>query len=104
MKKLVVEPALSLRGTLEIPGDKSISHRAIMMGSLAHGTTTVEHFLPSDDCLSTIQIFREMGVQIEQKGDRAVIHEKGSTPSNLPRKSSMPEIPEQPPELYWAFW
>lgn len=44
----------SLKGTLRIPGDKSVSHRSIMFGAIAKGTTTVEGFLQSDDCLSTI--------------------------------------------------
>ncbi len=77
MKKLVIQPAKKLSGTLDIPGDKSISHRAVMLGSLAYGTTKVSHFLTSDDCRSTIDIFRAMGVQIEQKGDRLTIKGKG---------------------------
>src|ERR1041384_4675829 len=77
MKKLVVRPAQGLNGTLEIPGDKSISHRAVMLGSLAHGETRVRRFLSSADCLSTIQIFKDMGVQIRQNGDEAVIQGKG---------------------------
>lgn len=54
------------RLTLSVPGDKSISHRAIMFGSLAEGVTEVEGFLPGADCLSTIRCFRQMGVDIEQ--------------------------------------
>ncbi len=77
MKQLVVHQAQSLAGTLSIPGDKSISHRAVMLGSLAYGTTRIDHFLSSSDCLSTIAIFKAMGVQIEQKGDRVIIRGKG---------------------------
>ena len=51
-----------LRGTLTVPGDKSISHRAIMFGALAEGTTTVHGFLKGADCLSTIDCFRRMGI------------------------------------------
>ena len=57
-----------LRGTLTVSGDKSISHRAVMLGSLATGTTEIEGFLPGEDCLSTIRCFRSMGVRIEQRG------------------------------------
>ena len=77
MKKLVVHPAKKLAGTLEVPGDKSISHRSIMLGSLAYGTTLVKHFLTSADCVSTINIFRKMGVVIQQTGDRLKIVGKG---------------------------
>jgi 3-phosphoshikimate 1-carboxyvinyltransferase len=60
-----------------VPGDKSISHRAVMFGALAEGTTTIEGFLPGADCLSTIACFRRMGVEIEQEGDRVTVHGKG---------------------------
>lgn len=49
-----------------VPGDKSISHRAVLLGSIAHGMTTVQNFLAGADCLSTIQCMRQLGVQIEQ--------------------------------------
>ncbi len=77
MKNLVVHPVKRLIGSIEIPGDKSISHRAVMMGSLAYGTTHIRHFLSSADCLSTIGIFRNMGVNIKQAGDRITIQGKG---------------------------
>lgn len=67
----------SLNGTIEVPGDKSISHRAVMFGSLANGRTTVEHFLPGEDCLSTISCFRKMGVEIEQTDEKVSINGKG---------------------------
>ena len=66
-----------LRGELEIPGDKSISHRAIMFGSLAKGTTEVTHFLQGADCLSTISCFQKLGIEIENKPDKILIHGKG---------------------------
>jgi len=77
MKKLIVHPAVKLRGTLEVPGDKSISHRAVMLGSLAYGTTRIRHFLNSADCVSTINIFRNLGVRIYQKGDQVAITGRG---------------------------
>ncbi len=55
----------SIRGSINIPGDKSISHRSIMLGALSCGKTRVSHFLPSADCLSTIDCFRKMGVEIQ---------------------------------------
>lgn len=54
-----------LHGQLLVPGDKSISHRSIMLGAISHGTTTVDHFLFSDDCLHTIGAFRALGVDIQ---------------------------------------
>ena len=57
--------ASPLRGRLNVPGDKSISHRSIMFGALARGTTEISNFLKGADCLSTISCFRAMGVDIE---------------------------------------
>ncbi len=66
-----------LRGKLSIPGDKSISHRAVMFGSLAKGTTHISNFLSGADCLSTIECFRKMGVLIEQDGTNVTVHGNG---------------------------
>ena len=57
-----------LRGEVSIPGDKSISHRSVMFGSLAKGTTRITGFLQGADCLSTISCFQKMGVSIENLG------------------------------------
>lgn len=59
------QPGGCANGRIRVPGDKSISHRSIMLGSLAHGTTEVEGFLEGEDALATIQAFRDMGVVIE---------------------------------------
>ncbi|MBE5933495.1 MAG: 3-phosphoshikimate 1-carboxyvinyltransferase [Lachnospiraceae bacterium] len=67
----------SLKGEVTVPGDKSISHRSIMLGSLAKGDTEVYGFLQGADCLSSIDCFRKMGVEIENKGDIVVIHGRG---------------------------
>lgn len=67
----------SLRGEIMVPGDKSISHRAIMLGSLAEGTTEVTNFLQGADCLSTIDCFRKLGIEIENDGKTIRIHGKG---------------------------
>jgi 3-phosphoshikimate 1-carboxyvinyltransferase len=67
----------SLQGTLTIPGDKSVSHRSVMFGAIASGTTTVEGFLLGEDCLSTIDCFQKLGVQIEVEGTNVTIHSPG---------------------------
>lgn len=66
-----------LKGEVTIPGDKSISHRAVMFGSLAEGTTEITNFLQGADCLSTIDCFRKMGIEIDNTTDRILIHGKG---------------------------
>lgn len=66
--------AQGLHGSLRIPGDKSISHRSIMFGSLAKGVTTVRDILRGEDVLSTMQVFRDLGVTIEDDGDVVRIH------------------------------
>ena len=67
--QFIVQPGGSLRGNVRVPGDKSISHRSIMLGSLAEGTTHVSGFLQGEDCLCTLKAFRAMGVQIEGPSD-----------------------------------
>lgn len=66
-----------LRGEITIPGDKSISHRAVMFGSLASGTTKITNFLEGADCLSTISCFQKMGIQIERCSQEVLVHGKG---------------------------
>ena len=66
-----------LHGSITVPGDKSISHRSVMLGALAHGTTHATGFLMGEDCLSTIDCFRKMGVEIEVSGTDVVIHGVG---------------------------
>lgn len=61
----------------QVPGDKSVSHRALIMGALASGHSTVEHLLESADCMRTAQIFRDMGIKIEKKGEVWHIDGKG---------------------------
>lgn len=74
----VAKPAEKLSGILQVPGDKSISHRSIIFGSLAEGITEVEGFLEGEDALATLQTFRDMGVVIEgPKKGRVVIHGVG---------------------------
>lgn len=66
-----------LRGELTVPGDKSVSHRAVMLGSIARGTTEIYNFLQGADCLATIACFSKMGVPIENLGGRVLVHGNG---------------------------
>lgn len=66
-----------LRGEISVPGDKSISHRCVMFGSIAKGTTEIHHFLEGADCLATINCFRRLGIEIEQNNDVITVHGKG---------------------------
>lgn len=66
-----------LKGELTVPGDKSISHRSVMFGSLAEGLTEIHGFLQGADCLSTISCFSKMGISIENQGDTVLVHGKG---------------------------
>lgn len=75
---MILKKAKSLKGILQVPGDKSISHRAIMFGALADGKTEVTNFLQGADCLSTIHCFRQMGIEIERKEDYGRISIKGN--------------------------
>lgn len=77
MNKTIQHAKNGLQGRISIPGDKSISHRAVMFGAIAHGNTTIKGFLPGADCLSTISCFREMGVEILQQDDEVTVNGKG---------------------------
>lgn len=66
-----------LQGTITVPSDKSISHRSIMFGSISEGKTVIKNFLRGDDCLSTLQAFRDLGVYIEDDGETIVVHGNG---------------------------
>lgn len=66
-----------LKGQVTVPGDKSISHRSVMFGSLANGTTEIHNFLQGADCLSTIACFRSMGVEIENRGQVVTVRGNG---------------------------
>lgn len=67
----------SLQGEISIPGDKSISHRAVMFGAMAEGKTTISHFLAGEDCLSTISCFEKMGVSIKREDEYVEVEGKG---------------------------
>jgi cyclohexadieny/prephenate dehydrogenase / 3-phosphoshikimate 1-carboxyvinyltransferase len=84
----IVQPGGKVVGSIRVPGDKSISHRSIMLGSLAEGVTEVEGFLEGEDALATLQAFRDMGVVIEGPIDGYVkIHGVGLHGLKAPNKS-----------------
>lgn len=66
-----------IKGRLKVPGDKSISHRAVMFGSISKGTTNIKGFLTGADCISTILIFKKMGIDIELNNTSVKVHGKG---------------------------
>jgi 3-phosphoshikimate 1-carboxyvinyltransferase len=73
-----VEPCAAVRGETAIPGDKSISHRALMLGSLAEGDTRIDGFLDSEDCLATLAALRALGVRIDGPTDgHVIVHGRG---------------------------
>lgn len=76
---LVIEKINGVFGTISVPGDKSISHRAVMLAAISKGKTTIEGFLNGQDCLSTISCFRTMGVQIKHQGQRVEVEGRGLT-------------------------
>lgn len=76
-KKIKIWPTKSLSGELSIPGDKSISHRALMFSSLALGTSSIENLLEGHDCFATLQLMRALGVHIELKAERWLVHGQG---------------------------
>lgn len=75
--KYTIKKIDSANGTVTVPGDKSISHRAVMLGSVAEGDTKITGFLRGADCLSTIACFREMGIEIEDNDTEIIVHGKG---------------------------
>jgi len=77
LQNLTIKPAKAIRGEITVPGDKSISHRSIMFGSIARGTTTVRGFLRGEDNLATLNAFRAMGIGIEDDGEILRIEGKG---------------------------
>jgi 3-phosphoshikimate 1-carboxyvinyltransferase len=77
LTSITIKPAASIKGEITVPGDKSISHRSIMLGAIANGTTTVRGFLRGGDNMATMGAFRSMGVPISDDGETVVIQGKG---------------------------
>ena len=82
---MIVRPGKRLTGEISLPGDKSISHRAVMLGSIAAGTTSISNFATSADCASTMGCFRSLGVNIEQIGTNVTIEGAGKRGLQKPR-------------------
>ncbi len=74
---ITIRPIDKINSVITVPGDKSISHRAVMFGSIAQGDTEISGFLTGDDCMSTISCFKKLGIDIEVKGENVVVHGKG---------------------------
>jgi 3-phosphoshikimate 1-carboxyvinyltransferase len=86
-KNYIVQPGGSFKGVIRVPGDKSISHRSIMLGSLAEGTTNVTGFLEGEDALATLASFRAMGVQIDgPKDGKVTVHGVGMHGLTAPKE------------------
>lgn len=78
MKDKIIYPnKTGLQGEVHIPGDKSISHRSVMFGSIAKGTTEITNFLKGADCLATIDCFRKMGINIDNTPGKILVHGRG---------------------------
>lgn len=75
--EITVNPVMRLQGRVRVPGDKSISHRAALLGAIASGRTTIRGFLRAGDCLSTLNCLRALGVVIEEDRDLIAIHGAG---------------------------
>lgn len=77
MSQLTVKPRTPLRGRVRVPGDKSISHRALLLGALASGDSRIQGFLPAGDCLATLGCLRALGIEVEAHATTLTIHGRG---------------------------
>ncbi len=87
MSVKTIYPRAGLKGEVRVPGDKSISHRSVMFGSIALGTTEITNFLQGADCLSTIHCFQKMGIEIEKKKEGLVVHGRGLYGLSAPKET-----------------
>lgn len=83
----IINSKTGLKGTIKILGDKSISHRAVMFGSLAKGDTEITGFLRGDDCMSTISCFKKLGIDIDVTDDKVIVHGKGLKGLSAPKET-----------------
>ncbi len=81
---ILARPVTRIGGTVDVPGDKSISHRAVLLGAIASGQTTVHGFLRGEDCLATVAAMRALGVNIEDRGETLVIRGAGDAGLDAP--------------------
>ncbi len=77
MRCFVIDGGRPLAGRVRVPGDKSISHRAALLGAMAHGTTEIRGFLRGEDCMSTLRCLRALGVAIDDDGETIRVHGRG---------------------------
>ncbi len=77
MASLTITPRGPLKGTIAVPGDKSITHRAIILGALAEGDSTIASYCRGEDCLNTMRAFRAMGIHIEERPEQLRVRGKG---------------------------
>src|SRR3990172_7861519 len=77
MKNITVKKTKGLKGEISVPGDKSISHRALMFASIADGDTRIKGLLKGEDNMATLKAFRQMGIAIDEVGEDVVVHGKG---------------------------
>ncbi len=77
MTRFVCSPGSRLQGDLRVPGDKSISHRSVMLAAIAEGSSRVRGFLLGEDSLDTMRAFEQMGIEIDRDGDRLTIQGRG---------------------------
>ncbi|MES1946459.1 3-phosphoshikimate 1-carboxyvinyltransferase [Salinisphaera sp. C84B14] len=85
MRRFHLQPGGALRGELRVPGDKSISHRAVMLSAIADGRSRITGFLESADCLATLHAFQAMGVMFERDGDALIVDGLGRDGLQAPR-------------------
>jgi 3-phosphoshikimate 1-carboxyvinyltransferase len=77
-RRYLAQPAREVTGSISVPGDKSISHRALMLGAIADGATSIRGFLAGDDCLATLEALRLLGVRIDQSASEVRVHGNGA--------------------------
>lgn len=77
MSDILIKPTKKLKGHIRVPSDKSISHRALMIGSMAKGTTTIENLLKADDVMSTLNCLKQLGISIEEKENNHIVQGAG---------------------------
>jgi 3-phosphoshikimate 1-carboxyvinyltransferase len=86
MASLTITPAGPLQGTIAVPGDKSITHRAIILSALAEGDSAISAYCRGEDCLNTMRAFQAMGIQIEERPDSLRVQGKGLWGLTEPRQ------------------
>src|SRR5215831_1246620 len=86
-KSKKISPAKAVTGTIQLPGDKSISHRYAMLGAIAEGATEIHFFSSSADCASTLECLRGLGVRIERKENLVSLHGVGLSGLRPPREA-----------------